>query len=383
MTHLFPTAEAVASALRPSDPILLSRPRAARDAAARMLRAFSGDVAYAVKVCDRPDFLRALADGGMRHWDVASLPEIRAVQAVQPNAVLHYMNPVKSREHIAEAYFRGVRTFAFDCERELMKIAEATGRDRAVVPVVRTTVPNDGAQFPLNGKFGCGEDEAARLLRLAAGMGWRPGVTFHVGSQCEDASAWGTATGIACRAAVKAGMEPSVVDIGGGFPTVFRGDEPSFGACVASARRALRRHFPRFRGAFRCEPGRVLAAPTASVLVRVELRRGRELFLNDGYYGLLGELKWMPGVHPVRLIRPGADTSEAVAAAPFSFYGPTCDSVDAMDGPYLLPDDVDEGDWVEIGLTGAYSSVLASRFNGFGEARVVVVDEDEAMRAAA
>ncbi|MBW7851968.1 MAG: type III PLP-dependent enzyme [Rhodospirillales bacterium] len=381
MTTPFSGAEAIVSALRPNDPILLLRADEARAAARACVDAFPGTVAYAVKVCDRPDVLKALADGGIRHWDVASLHEVRAVLSVAPDAVLHYMNPIKALAHIAAAHDLGVRTFAFDCERELHKIAQATAGDREVIPVVRLRVPNDKARFPLDGKFGCSEAEATALLRLAVEMGYRPGITFHVGSQCESPDAYRVATEIACRVAVEAGIEPSILDIGGGFPAAYRGDEPSFGSCAAAAKAGLDAFFPAFGGVFQCEPGRLLAAPAASVLVRVELRKGNNLFLNDGYYGLLSELKWMTGLHPVRLVRPGRASQAPLQ--PFAFFGPTCDSIDAMEGPYHLPGDIDEGDWIEISLLGAYSTVLATRFNGFPEARVIEVRETKELREAA
>ncbi|MBF0374923.1 MAG: type III PLP-dependent enzyme [Alphaproteobacteria bacterium] len=381
MTNRFLGADAIVRASRPTDPLLLLDGDKARFAASAALRAFPGIVAYAVKVCDRPEVLRALADGGIRHWDVASIHEVRAVREQFPEGVLHFMNPVKAASHIAEAYGLGVRDFAFDCERELDKIAESTGRDPAVVPVLRVAVPNDHAKFALDGKFGCDEDEAARLLSLAAAQGYRPGVTFHVGSQCESAASWEMATDIACRAAARAGIEPSVIDIGGGYPASYRGVEPDFASCVAAGRRAMDRWFPRFDGRFQCEPGRVLVAPSASVLVRVELRKGQALHLNDGYYGLLSELKWMPGVHPVRMLRPNGRSRCALQA--FSFFGPTCDSIDSMDGPYHLPADIEEGDWIEIGMMGAYSTVLAGRFNGFPDAQTVILDQPRDHRAAA
>ncbi|MBY0430754.1 MAG: type III PLP-dependent enzyme [Rhodospirillales bacterium] len=373
MTNRFLGAEAVVSALRPVDPLLLLKTGLASRAAREAIRIFPGTVAYAVKVCDRPEVLTALAEGGMREWDVASIHEIRSVRALMPDAVLHYMNPVKSAAHIAEAYALGVRSFAFDCERELFKISEYTGHHRDLTLVVRINVPNDRATFSLDGKFGCDEGEAARLLSLASAFGYRTGVTFHVGSQCEDPKAYAVATEVACQVALNAGVTLDVVDIGGGFPAAYRGHEPSFAACVAAAKGALDRTLPDFAGTFQCEPGRLLAAPSASVLVRVELRKGQSLYLNDGYYGLLCELHWMPGVHPVRMIRPGSPSRAAAQA--FSFFGPTCDSVDSMDGPYTLPGDIDEGDWIEIGLAGAYSSVLANRFNGFPEAQTVIVEE--------
>ncbi len=381
MTHLFMGAEAVVSALRPTDPVLISRLAEARQMAREVVRTFPGSVAYAVKVCDRPEVLQALHEGGVREWDVASIHEVRNLRAQFPNATLHYMNPVKSREHIVEAYELGVRVYAFDCERELRKIAESTGHDCAVLPVLRLAVPNDKAMFPLDRKFGCSEEEGVRLLRLAVGMGYRVGVTFHVGSQCEDAAAYRVATEIVCRTARAAGIEPAIVDIGGGFPTAYRGDEPSFASCVAAAKESLDRWFPGYAGAFQCEPGRLLAAPSASVLVRVELRKDQHLFLNDGYYGLLSELKWMPALHPIRTIRLGGKSRAPHMA--FSFYGPTCDSHDCMEGPYMLPGDIDEGDWIEISLMGAYSTVLATRFNGFPAPLHVRVESPWHLSAAA
>lgn len=374
MIHRFAGAEAVLSTLRPTEPLLLLRTGAAALAAHDAVASFPGTVAYAVKVCDHPEVLRALAAGGVREWDVASIQEMQAVRAIMPDAVLHYMNPVKSREHIAQAWRMGVRSFAFDCEAELRKITETTQCDRSVLPVLRLSVDNGGARFPLDGKYGCAAEEAVRLIGLLTATGYRHGITFHVGSQCEDVDAWAVATTLACEVAQRAGVKPSLIDIGGGFPAQYRGEEPAFAACVRNAKAALDRAMPGFRGVFQCEPGRALAAPAASVLVRVELRKAQSLFLNDGYYGLLAELKWMTGMHPVRRIRLGEHRSLALAPAPFSFFGPTCDSVDAMDGPFWLPADIEEGDWIEIGLMGAYSTVLSTCFNGFPETRAVLAD---------
>lgn len=371
MIHRFLGAEAVVSALRPTDPLMLLKTHKAFEAARAAVETFPGTVAYAVKVCDRAEVIEAIADAGVSHFDVASIHEIRHVLALLPRATLHYMNPVKSIPHIAEAYALGVRSFAYDTVRELDKIIEATGGALDVVPVVRVGVPQDKAMFALDRKFGSSEEETVLLLRLAADRGYRPGVTFHVGSQCEDAEAFFIATDIACRAARTAGVEPSVVDIGGGFAVAYSGPVPSFTECVTAAKRALDAHFPNFGGIFQCEPGRLLAATSASALVRVELRKGQALYLNEGYYGLLSELKWMPALHPLRLIRPGAPSSAELEG--FELFGPTCDSIDAMDGPYMLPADVDEGDWIEIDMIGAYSTVLASRFNGFPEPEVVLV----------
>jgi ornithine decarboxylase len=105
-------------------------------------------------------------------------------------------------------------------------------------------------------------------------------------------------------------------------------------------------------------------AEAESLIVRVDARRGNELFINDGGYGTLFDAAHMKFNYPVRLVgRPVADNDTLV---PFALWGPTCDTIDFMPGPFHLPSSIREGDYVEIGNTGAYGRALAGRFNGYG-----------------
>ncbi len=382
MKNRFRDAMALVRALRLTTPVICYRPDAARRNAATILAAFPGPGAYAVKSCDDPAVLATLAAAGVRHWDIASVAEGVAARAVDPGAELHFMNPVKPRAAIAEAHGAlGVRTFAFDCREELDKIVHETGNDPSVLPVLRLAVARDRAKLCLAGKFGAEGSDAVELLRAAATAGGhrRSGaITFHVGSQCEDPAAFHDATALALDVADAAGVALGFLDIGGGFPAAYQGTEPSFAVCAGHALTALHTRRPGFAGTLQCEPGRALSAPAASVVVRVEMRRVHRLFLNDGIFGNLAELRFLPGAHPLTLLRPDATPTDGEPAplAPFDLFGPTCDSMDAMPGPYLLPADVREGDWIEVGQAGAYSTCFRTRFNGFNQSIVTaVIDE--------
>ena len=373
MVRSFSSAEALLSAVSPTDPVLCLRPSLITARARRVIADFPGDVLYAVKCNDTPDVLRALWHGGVRHFDTASIGEIRAVKALLPTAACYFMHPVKSAEAIAEAYHRhGVRRFVLDHADELAKILAATGEAEDLELFVRLAVPGDGAILTLTGKFGVPVDEAATLVRAARRYATRVGLTFHVGSQCVDPAAFERAVAL-CADVVRRSGPVDCLDIGGGFPARYKGDEPPFEAFVAVVERALEKHG--LTGmALQCEPGRLLVADGASVLARVELRRGKGLYLNDGVYGNLAELKWIGPQFPLRLVRPGGRAPGAKIEA-FDLFGPTCDSIDSMPGPHWLPADVDDGDWVDVGMMGAYSNALKTRFNGFDSDGLVFISD--------
>ena len=398
MQNRFRDTLSLVQTLTPVRPVLCLRPGAARSQAKSTIRNFAGAVAYAVKSCDEPVVLAGLRDGGVRHWDIASVAEGQAVRAIAPDGVLHFMNPVKPREAIREAHGMGVRTFAFDHPDELAKILFETSGNPDVLPVLRLGVDRGRAKLCLGGKFGAPPDLAVEMLKQAArgftltgrsgGAGAVPteprdtarpvGITFHVGSQCEHPEAFTDATRLSLDIAERAGVVPSLIDIGGGFPAPYQGHEPDFSSCTQGALRLIRERIPGFAGSIQCEPGRLLSAPCASVIVRVELRRGDQLFLNDGIFGLLGELKYLPGSHPVRALQfahPKARDRGERPLQPYDLFGPTCDSMDSMPGPYFLPGDIAEGDWIEVGLAGAYSTCFKTRFNGLGLYDQVILED--------
>jgi ornithine decarboxylase len=371
MADTFISAAALLSDRSPVDPVVCLRPHLIRARARRMLDAFPGDVLYAVKCNDAPEVLRALWAGGVRQFDTASIGEVRAVKALLPEAACHFMHPVKSAGAIAEAYHElGVRRFVFDHADELGKIVAATGEAKDLELFVRLAVPGEGALLSLTGKFGVPVEEAAALVRAARGHAKEVGITFHVGSQCVDPLAFARAIGLAAEVVRQVGPVDHL-DVGGGFPAVYKGDEPAFEVFVATVREAVARHGLRCR--LQCEPGRALVADGASVLTRVELRRGESLYLNDGVYGNLAELKWIGPQFPLQLVRPGRPSDRHRVG--FDLYGPTCDSIDSMPGPHWLPADTDDGEWVEVGMMGAYSNALKTRFNGFRTDRMAFIDD--------
>jgi len=368
-----PSVDAVVAALRPEVPLHCLRPQAVSAAARAFLAAFPGEVLYAVKCNAEPAMLRAVAAGGVTHFDCASEAEVRLVRSMFPDAAIHFMHPVKSRAAIRAAWTRhGVSDFALDTEAELAKILAETGAGAdGLGLVVRLALPRGTAAYDLSGKFGAAPAEAAALLRAARPHAARLGLSFHVGSQCLDPAAWTRALALAAEVIAAAGVALEVVDVGGGFPVAYPGSEPPpLDAFIAAIRASAALLPPGVR--LWAEPGRALVAGGASVVVQVQGRRGDALYVNDGVYGALSDAG-APGFRfPHRLIRPGG---EPVAAArrDFILFGPTCDSADVMKGPWTLPADAREGDWIEIGQLGAYGSALRTAFNGFDRALMVEV----------
>ncbi len=372
--HSYHSALGLAAALRPVQPVTLIRPHAARRAARFFIEKFPGRSLYAVKANPSPDLLRLLWDEGVTHYDVASIAEVRLVAATLPEAVQCFMHPVKAEEAIAEAYQLGVRTFSLDTMEELDKIVRATGGASDLSLCVRIRVSSEHAKLSLASKFGAEPAEMKALLFAARQAADALGICFHVGSQAMTPAAYAEAMERVRAAIVEAAVMVDIVDVGGGFPSVYPGMEPP----------PLEAYFTVIHNAFEslpvsysaelwCEPGRALAAEYASLLVRVEKRRGDQLYINDGAYGALFDAAHLGWRFPVRLVREaGSDARDL----PFSFYGPTCDDLDHMAGPFLLPADVAAGDYIEIGMLGAYGCAMRTAFNGFGVVeRVEATDE--------
>jgi len=356
-------------------PVALVRPEAVAVAATWFQTNFKGDVLYAVKANPSPWVIRTLWDTGVRVFDVASLPEIELVAAAAPGAKMAFMHPVKSRAAIARAYHDfGVRTFALDTHEELAKILDATDGADDLDLIVRLAVNAAGAQYALGGKFGVDLDQAPALLlaarRATSGL---MGVSFHVGSQCMRPTAYQAAMAQASRALVRAGVFADIVDVGGGFPSVYPGMiPPDMADYVDSIHRGFAEMMVHETTELWCEPGRALVAESTSILCKVELKKGDALYLNDGAYGSLFDAAHVKWPFPVKLIRDGEAASEL---KPFRFYGPTCDSIDHLPGPFWLPEDVNEGDYIEIGMLGAYGVAMNTRFNGYGDTLTVEVTD--------
>jgi ornithine decarboxylase len=376
---VLPSVDAVVAQLRPAEPLLCLRPAAIAAAARRFVGAFPGDVLYAVKCNPEPRVLRALWAGGVRHFDCASLAEVALVRKFCPPAALHFMHPVKARPAIREAFHRfGVTDFALDSGDELAKILQETvpvglvGAPPRLGLFLRLALPKGDAVYDLSGKFGAAPDSAVALLRLARPYAARLGVSFHVGSQCLDPAAYARALALTAAAVARAGVAVDIVDIGGGFPVSYpQSEPPPLGLYVAAITEASRAFPENVR--LWAEPGRALVAGGGSVVVQVQLRRGDALFVNDGVYGNLSDAGALGWRFPARRFRLGEAAGVAAPAADFALWGPTCDSADRMNGPFRLPADMREGDWVELGQLGAYGACLQTGFNGFGRSALVEV----------
>ena len=360
----------------PERPVALVRPRSVSVAARWFQDNLKADVFYAVKANPSRWVIETLVEAGVRGFDVASLAEIELVRSVTTDARLAFMHPVKSRAAITKAYFdHGVRTFSLDCVEELNKILDATGGADDLNLVVRMAVSADGAAYTLSGKFGVSSDQAPALLlatRQAVKDGLM-GVSFHVGSQCMRPTAYQAAMAQIGRSISRAGVIVDIVDVGGGFPSVYPGMVPPDMSEYADA---IHRGFAEMPVSetteLWCEPGRALVAESSSILARVDLRKGDALYLNDGSYGSLFDATHSRWPFPTKLVRDGAASAELKA---FQFYGPTCDSIDHMPGPFWLPADVREGDFIEIGMLGAYGVAMTTGFNGYGEHDIAAVED--------
>ncbi len=375
-------ALAVVRALRPDEPITLLRPHAATRAARFFVEKFQGKSLYAVKANPSPALLETLWAAGITHYDVASLGEVRLVSKFLPDAKLCFMHPVKSERAIAQAYHtHGVRTFSLDSHDELEKIVRATAKDGVLATdlelCVRIRVSSEHAKLSLASKFGADPSEVADLLVATRQVADALGICFHVGSQAMTPKAYADAMEHVRAAIVEASVTVDIVDVGGGFPSVYPGMEPPPLESYFDVIHAMFEDLPiSYSAELWCEPGRALCAEYASLLVKVEKRRGNELYINDGAYGSLFDAAHIGWRFPVALQR--SETSIGTQMAEFSFYGPTCDDMDHMAGPFVLPNDVEAGDYIEVGILGAYGCALRTEFNGFGETDTVVV-EDEPM----
>jgi ornithine decarboxylase len=361
--------------LRPVEPVTLLRPHAARRAARFFVEKFPGRSLYAVKANPSPDLLQVLWEAGITHYDVASITEVRLVRETLPEAVVCFMHPVKAEEVIAEAYFEhGVKTFSLDTAEELEKIVRATKGATDLSLLVRIRVDNGHAKLSLGAKFGADPRDVSALLMAARQAADALGICFHVGSQAMTAGTYAEAMTRVREAILEASVTVDIVDVGGGFPSSYPGMEPppleTYFSVIHQAFEALPISYS---AELWCEPGRALCAEYASLIVRVEKRRGDELYINDGAYGALFDAAHIAWRYPVRLIR---DQQSRVRPVKFSFYGPTCDDLDRMAGPFELPGDTQVGDYIEIGMLGAYGSAMRTGFNGFGMTDTVIVDDE-------
>jgi ornithine decarboxylase len=362
------TIDDVVSELKPSIPLYITRPDFLASEVSNFVNAFKGDTVYAVKCNPDKAVLSVMHKAGVKSFDVASLEEMRLVRKIAPKAKLFFMHPIKSPESIREAYFtHGVRAFVIDSKDELYKIMRETELANDLELYVRMSLPkNKKVLIDFSSKFGASPADAAELLKLARTVASRLGLSLHVGTQCTEPQAYKRAIREAASVIKSANVPVEILDIGGGFPVEYPGqDVPPLVDFMNAINDAVKQ-YKLDKMELMAEPGRALVARSTSLIVRVEGIKDSILFLNDGTYGGLFDAgASVRSRFPVRRITV-RDIDTDAEAVPYRFAGPTCDSIDMMEGPFYLPNDIKAGDWIEIGHTGAYSHSMRTNFNGFG-----------------
>ena len=372
---VYSSVSEMVSERRPTVPVHCLRPAAITMMSKWFVKHFPGEVMFAVKTNPDPQVLRIIARAGITRFDVASLAEVKVVANTLPNAKLYFMHPVKNREAIFAAYYNyGVRDFSLDSHEELQKILEVTNHADDLNLYVRLSMASDKAAYSMAGKFGVPLEQAASLIMATRKASRKLGLCFHVGSQCMNPDAYESAVQTVVDLLTQTDVRLDVLDIGGGFPSIYPSmTPPPLMDYMQTIKRTLKSQPMLSQCEVLCEPGRALVAEGGSVVVRVELRKGNMLYINDGTYGSLFDAGVPNFSYPVKAIRPAGEMSPELAE--FGFFGPTCDSMDTMKGPFHLPADINEGDWIEIGQLGAYGATMRTNFNGFYSDETVEVSD--------
>ena len=360
----FKTVEKLVNQLRPDEPIYCIRKNSIEVASKFFQNNFPGKVLYAVKTNPHPLVIKTIIDSGIKNFDVASINEIKAIKDIDKTVKCSFMHTVKSRESIKEAYFNyGVKTFSLDSKDELIKIIESTGQAKDLELFVRVAVSNEHAEIDLSKKFGALTSEATGLLRLTKQYAKKIGLSFHVGSQCMHPISYSKGIKEIGNIIKRTKIIPDYINVGGGFPTIYpdlipQSIESYFNEIQDALKNLKLENLPEII----CEPGRAIVAESGSTIVRVNLRKKQKLYINDGTYGTLFDAGVPNIVYPSKLITNGRIISKKLTS--FDFYGPTCDSMDYMKGPFILPNNIKENDYIELGQLGAYGLTFRTDFNG-------------------
>ncbi len=375
----FKSVEELVNQLRPTRPVYCIRKESIKLAVKFFQKNFPGKILYALKTNPHPVVLKTIVENGINSFDVASIKEIEAIRKISPNAKCSYMHTVKSRESIKEAYFKyNVKAFSLDTKDELIKILESTNYAKDLELFVRVSVSNEHAEIDLSKKFGVINTEATGLLRLTKQYSKKIGLSFHVGSQCMHPISYSKGIFEINNIIKKTKIIPDVINVGGGFPTIYPDLIPqSLDAYFNEIKKALNNLKLDKLPEIICEPGRAIVAESGSTIVRVDLRKKQKLYINDGTYGTLFDAGVPNIVYPSKMITDGRIISKKLTS--FDFYGPTCDSMDYMKGPFILPNNIKEKDYIELGQLGAYGLTFRTNFNGFYSDDIYEVEDNPIM----
>ena len=372
----FKTVDELVSQLQPVKPVYCIRKQSVTKATNFFIKNFPGDVLYAVKTNPNKKILKYLNASGINNFDIASINEIEVIKSISSNAKYYYMNTIKSREDIKKAYFKyKVKAFSLDTKEELIKIIESTNNAKDLELFVRITISNEHAKIDLSKKFGAITSEGIGLLRLTKQYSKKIGLSFHVGSQCMHPISYSKGINEIGNIIKKTKINPDYINVGGGFPSIYPDLKPQpLTNYILEIKKAFSKLKLEKEPKLICEPGRALVAESGSTIVRVNLRKKQKLYINDGTYGSLFDAGTPNLIYPSRLIPNGRIVSKKMTA--FDFYGPTCDSMDYMKGPFILPNNIKEGDYIELGQLGAYGLTFRTQFNGFYSNEIYEVEDN-------
>ena len=371
----FSNVNELVNTLQPENPVYCIRPNSVKKSVEFFKNSFPGKVLYAVKTNPDEKIIKIIIGSGIQNFDVASINEVKLIRKIDSKAKVYFMHTVKSRESIKEAYSQyNVKDFALDTKDELLKILEATNNAKDLNLYVRVSISNEHAEIDLSRKFGASPSEALGLLRLCKEHGKKVGLSFHVGSQCMHKISFSKGITEIGKIIKKTKIVPNVINVGGGFPAVYPDLTPEpLENYLEEIKESLKNLKLEKMPEIFCEPGRALVAEAGSTIVKVLLKKKQKLYINDGTYGSLFDAGVPNFVLPTRMITNGRIVSKKLTD--FNFYGPTCDSLDYMKGPFLLPNNIKEGDYIEIGQLGAYGTTFRTKFNGFYSDTIYQVDD--------
>jgi ornithine decarboxylase len=371
----YASVEALLQACRPAEPVYCLFPQVYTENASRFVEGFPGRVLYAVKANDHPDVIRAIHQGGVTHFDCASLPEIEQVTRICGDATCYFMTPVRLRGAAATAQkVFGTRHFMVDHLSGVELLQREIDMPSSVI-FARMAVSHASAMIDLSKRFGAPPADIPGIMKAIASTGAEPALAFNVGSSVTSPAAYRHALDVVAGVIGQLPFAVRLLDVGGGYPRGYPGfDVPPlrefFDAIGTDASGLPLAGNAEILG----EPGRALAAPGMSAIVEVCLRKDARLYLNDGMYGIFWELRFKGhDRYPCRVFREGVALNGAIAA--FRLYGPTCDSFDELPGAVELPRDIRPGDHIEFGCIGAYSLSGRTSFNGFFSDRVVTITD--------
>jgi ornithine decarboxylase len=375
----FKSVNELVNTLKPDYPVYCIRPEEIKKSVKFFKSNFPGKILYAVKTNPHERVIKQIIQNGIKDFDVASLAEIKLIKKINSEVNLHFMHTIKSKESISSAYFNyGVKSFSLDNKDELRKILEATNQAKDLKLFVRIAISNEHAEIDLSRKFGALPSEALGLVRLCKEHSKKLGISFHVGSQCMEKISYSKGIREVGNIIKKTKVIPDIINIGGGFPAVYPDLKPEpLIKYIEEIKKGIKNLRLNKLPEIMCEPGRAIVAESGSSVVKIILRKKQNLYINDGTYGSLFDAGVPNFIFPSKMITGGRIHSKKLTS--FSFFGPTCDSLDYMRGPFLLPNNIKEGDYIELGQLGAYGLTFRTNFNGFYSNEIFEVNDKPIM----